>query len=101
MAEDATMRPFQRLCLSRFRDGCSIYVTLINKSYGDHAQSAPVVVKLLPDVVSGTWQRLDLVQQNQDVSAKTGVTLGGAFIDSAGSPVWEMWIKWKALIPPR
>jgi hypothetical protein len=72
------------------KDG-SIYVTLINKSYGDKAQVAAVSLQLPNAVSSGTWQRMDLVQQDQDVAAKTGVMLGGAAIDSQGnwSGQWE------------
>jgi hypothetical protein len=83
MTETATVIHFDAYAY-RDHDG-SIFVTLINKYYGEQAQPAPVVLKLLPDVVSGTWQRLDLVQQNQDVAAKTGLTLGSAFIDSQGT----------------
>ena len=54
----------------------SIYVTLINKSYGDKAQTASVSLQLLPSSGSGTWQRMDLVQKDQDVAAKTGVDAG-------------------------
>jgi hypothetical protein len=76
----------------RDRDG-SIFVTLINKSYGDHAQSASVSLQLAPSTGPGAWQRLDLVQQDQDVAAKTGVTLGGAAIDAQG--IWPG--QWKKL----
>jgi hypothetical protein len=68
----------------RDRDG-SIFVTLINKSYGAHAQSASVALQLSPSTNPGAWQRLDLMQQDQDVAAKTGVSLGGAAIDSQGT----------------
>ena len=64
----------------------SIYVTLINKSYGGEAQTAVVSLRLLPSSGSGTWQRMDLVQTDQDVAAKTGVRLGGASIDPQG--IW-------------
>jgi hypothetical protein len=74
----------------RDRDG-SIYLTLINKSYGDKAQTALVSFQLPQGRSSGGWQRLDLVQENQDVAAKTGVTLGGASISPQGS--WTG--KWK------
>jgi len=41
---------------------------------------------------AGAWQRLDLVQKDQDVAAKTGVTLGGAAIDAQGA--WQgQWTK--------
>jgi hypothetical protein len=69
----------------------SVYVTLINKSYGEEAQSASVSLRLLPGAGPGTWQRMDLVQENQDVAAKTGLKLGGASIDAQGtwSGRWE------------
>jgi len=71
-----------------------IDVTLINKSFGDEAQTASVSLRLLPGSGSGTWQRMDLVQTNQDVAAKTGVMLGGASIDSQG--IWPgQWEKIK------
>lgn len=63
----------------------SIDVTLINKSFGDEAQTASVSLRLLHGSGSGTWQRMDLVQTHQDVAAKTGVMLGGAAIDPEGT----------------
>jgi hypothetical protein len=76
----------------RAPDGSSI-VTLINKSYGDHARTASVSIQLPPGTGSGVgaWRRLDLVQKGQDVSAKTGVTLGSASLDTQGnwSGHWE------------
>jgi hypothetical protein len=62
----------------------SIYLTLINKSYGDQAQPASVSLQLPNDTTSGAWQRMDLLQGNQDVAAKDGISLGGAAIDSDG-----------------
>ncbi|HEV2319959.1 MAG TPA: hypothetical protein VGV18_09425 [Verrucomicrobiae bacterium] len=69
----------------------SISVTLINKSYGDQAKPATVSLQGLAGVGKGKWQRMDLVQANQDIAAKTGVTLGGAPIDADG--LWAG--KWK------
>ncbi|MGC9943901.1 MAG: hypothetical protein ABSE48_18900 [Verrucomicrobiota bacterium] len=63
----------------------SVIVTLINKSYGDHAQSATVSLLLLQDEGAGTWQRMDLVQKDSDIAAKTDVSLGGAAIDLQGN----------------
>ena len=63
----------------------SLYVTLINKSYGDKAQPASVALQLPAGTASGTWQRLDLAQKDNDVSAMTGITLGGAPIDPQGT----------------
>ena len=65
----------------------SIYVTLINKSYGDKAQSASASIRLPKSTNSGTWQRMDLVQKDQDIAAKTGVVLGHASIDPQG--IWR------------
>ena len=63
----------------------SIYVTLINKSYGDRAQSATVSLQLPTGATAGTWQRMDLVQKDSDVAAKADVTLGGAAVDTQGT----------------
>ncbi len=70
----------------------SIYVTLINKSYGDNAQPMSVSFRFPESANSGTWQRMDLTQENQDVAAKTGLKLGNAFIDPQGT--WSgQWMK--------
>jgi hypothetical protein len=65
------------------QDG-STYLTLINKSYGDHAQPAAVSLQLPQG--AGAWRRMDLVQKNGDVAAKTDVMLGGAAISPQG--IW-------------
>ena len=73
----------------------SIYVTLINKTYGNGAPTASVSIQLPQNAGPGTWQRMDLVQTNQDVAAKTGVMLGGASVDPQG--IWPgRWEKIKA-----
>jgi hypothetical protein len=69
----------------RDKDG-SIYLTLINKSYGDQAQPASVSLQLPAGTKAGTWQQLDLAQKDQDIAAKTGITLGGAAVDPQG--IW-------------
>jgi hypothetical protein len=69
----------------RDQDG-SVYVTLINKSYGDHAQTAAVSLPLPAGVPANTREELNLAQADQDVAAKSGVTLGGAAIDPQG--IW-------------
>jgi hypothetical protein len=74
------------------RDG-SIYLTLINKSFGDKAQPASVLLQLPQITGSGTWQRMDLVQKHTDIAAKTGVMLGGVFIDPQGT--WSG--RWKKI----
>lgn len=63
----------------------SFYVTLINKSFGDKAPPASVSILLPKGTGSGAWQRMDLVQRDQDIAAKTGVMLGGDAIDSQGN----------------
>ena len=70
----------------RDADG-SIYVTLINKSYGDHAQTAGVSIKLPKGIVAGSCQQLILQQKNDDIAAKQDVTLGGASVTPQG--IWS------------
>ena len=74
----------------RDSDG-SIYVTLINKSYGDKPPPASVSLQLPKGMALETWQRMDLVQNEHDISAKTGVRLGGASVNQQGiwSGQWE------------
>jgi hypothetical protein len=74
----------------RDHDG-SLFLVLINKSYGDGAQAASVTLQLPPGMGSGPWQRMDLLQKDSDVAAKTGLTLGDGLIDSQGkwSGVWK------------
>jgi len=80
----------------RDKDG-SIYLTLINKSYGDKAQLASVTVVLPKGAPAGVWQRMDLAQIDHDIAAKAGVKLGGAAISPQGT--WSgRWKKVKA--PP-
>jgi hypothetical protein len=66
------------------QDG-SVYLTLINKSYGDHAQPAVVSLQLPAGTDTATWQRMDLTQKDNDIAAKTDVTLGGAAVNSQGN----------------
>ena len=68
-------------------DNGSYYVTLINKSYGDNARAAKVTFQLRQNALAGTWKRMDLTQAQNDVAAKTGVTLGGTDISENG--VWN------------
>ncbi len=71
-----------------FRDlDGSFYVTMINKTPGEQTRPAVVTVQLPPGIGAGNWQRINLVQENQDVAAKTGIQLGGAVVDSQGN--WE------------
>jgi hypothetical protein len=76
----------------RDKDG-SVYVTLINKSYGEQAQTAAVSIQLPQGVVSKTWERMDLMQKHQDIAAKTDVKLGGASINPTG--IWSG--QWKKI----
>jgi hypothetical protein len=69
----------------------SIYLTLINKSFGDKAQAAAVSLQLPQVTGSGTWQRMDLVQKHKDIAAKMGVMLGGVSIEPQG--IWSG--RWK------
>ncbi len=72
----------------------SVYVTLINKSFGDHGKTADVAIQWSSGGGKGKWQRMDLVQKNQDIAAKVDVTLGGAEITPDG--LWQgEWTKVK------
>jgi hypothetical protein len=72
----------------------SIYVTLINKSYGDKAQPVSVTLQFAQEGMEmGGWQRMDLIQKTGDVSAKVDITLGHASIDRQG--IWSG--KWKKI----
>lgn len=62
----------------------SYYLTLINKSYGDRGQTASVLVILPHGTGTGHLERLDLVQKDSHITAKTDITLGGAPIDTQG-----------------
>ncbi|HXC34646.1 MAG TPA: hypothetical protein VNV43_02160 [Candidatus Acidoferrales bacterium] len=75
-----------------FRDtNNSVYVTLINKSYGNDARTATVSIEWPPGSgrrsEKGKWHRMDLVQKDHDIAAKSGVMLGGAEIGPDG--LWE------------
>jgi hypothetical protein len=68
----------------------SVFVTLINKSFGNTAKMATVSINLSSGGRLGNknwkWRchRMDLVQKDHDISAKGGVMLGGAEIDPDG-----------------
>jgi len=72
-------------------DDGSYYVTLINKSHGGNASPAAVKLQLQQSAEAGTWQRMDLVQKDNDIAAKTNVMLGGSSVDANG--LWRG--KWK------
>jgi len=72
----------------------TLYVTLINREHGTNARAANVT--LAPGFDKSRGQVMFLTAPDGDVSAKTGVTLGGAEIrDDA---VWKG--KWAALPKP-
>lgn len=80
----------------RAHDG-SVYLTLINKSYGEKAQPATVSLHLPGGVNLANAQRMDLAQKDNDVAAKTDVSLGGETISTQGS--WAG--QWKTINIPR
>ena len=71
----------------------SVFVTLINKSFGDDAKTAAVSIQFSSGDGSGNekgkWRchRMDLVQKDHDIAAKSGVLLGGAEISPDG--LWQ------------
>ena len=68
----------------RDQDG-SIYLTLINKNYGSSAFAASVSLTLPDRMPVAGWQRMDLVQIQLEIAAKTGIDLGDDSIDSQGA----------------
>lgn len=62
----------------------SVYLTLINKSYGDNAKTAVVAVNLPGVPSNGNWTRVDLAQKDGDIAAKSEITFGKTPIDSQG-----------------
>jgi hypothetical protein len=69
----------------------TIYITVINKEHGPNAQNAVVTV-----VMPRPYSRFQLIRLNDsssEISAKTGLTLGGAPIKDNG--VWNG--RWRAL----
>lgn len=66
-------------------------VVLLNKSYGVDSRTASVSIKGASS--KGHWQSLSLEQATGDISARIGVTLGGAEIDPTGA--WKG--KWQNL----
>lgn len=67
----------------------SIYVTLINKSYGEKAREANVTLAAGVHLVSG--EVISLAQVAGDIAATNDVTLGGAPIKTDGTwnGIWE------------
>ena len=66
-------------------DDGSITVTLINKTFDDKARTASVSLVLPPGTAEGNWQRMNLEQNDEDIAAQTGVTLGGSVIEPMGT----------------
>jgi hypothetical protein len=61
-------------------------VTLINKTFADKAAPFSVSLQLPSGVSTSGAQRMDLAQKDNDITAQTDITLGGASIDAQG--VW-------------
>jgi hypothetical protein len=78
-------------------DDKNTYVTIINKEHGDHARDVSVLFN--GDYIAHSAQVISLTVPNNDVSAKTGTTLGGAEIKSDGSwnGKWTDSIHWHIL----
>jgi hypothetical protein len=69
-----------------YADGAVFYLTVINKSYGAGAEVADVTLPTLAGMSGGgRWERMDLVQKDNDVSAKDGIELGTAGLDADGT----------------
>ncbi len=67
-------------------DDGSVYVTLINKTFADQAEPLSVSLQLPKGVDASGAQRMNLAQEDSDITAQTDITLGGASIDAEG--VW-------------
>jgi hypothetical protein len=82
----ATVKSEPSLSLSAYAvqgDDHALYVTLINKDYGDTAQEA--AIKLSPGDGYANAQSMMLCAPGNDVSVKEGITIGGSTIrDDAG-----------------
>jgi hypothetical protein len=56
-------------------------------------QMASVSLQLPQGKILGVWQRMDLIQKDQDVAAKKGVMLGGTSVNPQG--IWSG--QWKKI----
>ena len=75
------------------RNARDIFVTIINKDYGAGARTAKVTIKA--ERISQRFETMSLISPDGEVTAKTGVTLGGASISDDAS-----WLgKWTPLAP--
>ena len=82
--EPLTINNVEGLNLASYavKDDTNLYVTLINKEYGARARTAAVTIT--PNgFATGNVSAMFLVQANNDVSATSGVTLGGETISGA------------------
>jgi len=74
------------------RDGTNLFVTVINKGHGEAAREANVTI--VSDGMARHAEVIFLTSTNGNAAAKTGVTLGGAFISADGP-----WLgKWTPLM---
>ena len=67
-----------------YRDGQTLYLTLINKSFGVDAQAVDADVTFPTASAAGHWQYMNLTQKTADITAATDVALQ-APIDSQGN----------------
>jgi hypothetical protein len=74
------------------RDG-NLYVTLINKEFDAAARTAAVRFRVKGGALKGAGESLVLLAPDNDVRAKSGITLGGAPVTEDGT--WSG--KWNAL----
>src|SRR5439155_12039019 len=77
----ATVKSQEDLSLTAYAvkgDDSALYVTVINKEYGDSAQDAAVTIS--PGEGYAHAQSMMLCAPQNDVSVKEGVTLGGGQI---------------------
>ncbi len=74
------------------RDAKNLFITIINKDHGGSARSADVTI--VSDGIAKHAEALFLTSPGGDVTAKTGVTLGGASIVNDGP--WRG--KWTPLV---
>ncbi len=62
-----------------------LYLTIINKEHGAYGRDAEINLKGVP--ATRNFQVMYLKAPENDVAAKTGITLGGAFLSNAGE--WQ------------
>jgi hypothetical protein len=72
-----------------YRDGDDFLFTIIDREHGSASKPVRISVRLPATFEAkgspGRWERLDLMQKSGDVSAKSGITLGGSPISQNGS----------------